>query len=212
MYKILAFSDIHANEEALDALRRLSAKENFDAIICAGDLTNRGPVSYARELLELFEKKFYFVHGNMDSQNVVDELRNHKGFIHGKKLPFFDWNIVGLGGSNPTPFATPSEYSESQIEYILQTAEADYNSIVVSHPPPKNYFDLVGESNHVGSSSVLAFMEKVKPLMLICGHIHEHAGKKIVGDTLIVKLPAAEALQAAKILIGTSIKVEFFSL
>ncbi|MEM4196803.1 MAG: metallophosphoesterase, partial [Candidatus Anstonellaceae archaeon] len=69
MYKFLAFSDIHASEEALDALRRISARENFDAVLCVGDITNRGPVAYARELIGLFEN-FYFVHGNMDSPNV----------------------------------------------------------------------------------------------------------------------------------------------
>ncbi|MCX8163501.1 MAG: metallophosphoesterase [Candidatus Micrarchaeota archaeon] len=211
MYKFLAFSDIHASEEALDALRRLTARESFDAILCAGDLTNRGPVSYVKELLELFDK-FYFVHGNMDSSIIIDEIRNHPGYLHGKKINFGEWNFVGLGGSNPTPFSTPSEYSEKQLEHFLELTEADYNSIVLSHPPPKGIFDVVGDGQHVGSTAVLDFIKKVKPLMLICGHIHENVGKTIVDETLIVKLPAAEELKAAKIIISDKIKVEFFSL
>jgi Icc-related predicted phosphoesterase len=210
--KILAFSDIHSSEEALDGLRRLNAKEEFDAIICAGDITNRGPLSFAKDLIELFPKNFYFVHGNMDSQNIVDELRLYPGYIHGKKIRFFEYNLIGLGGSNPTPFSTPSEYSETQLASILENTGGNYNSILVSHTPPKGFFDVVGENQHVGSEAVLNFINKTKPLIVFCGHIHEHFGKKIYEDTLIIKLPAAENLKVAKVSITNAIKVEFVSL
>jgi Icc-related predicted phosphoesterase len=212
MYKLLAFSDLHSDEEALDGLRMLSARENFDAIICAGDITNRGPLSYAKDLINLFDQKFYFVHGNMDTSIVIDELRKHKGYIHGRKLNFLDWNIVGIGGSNPTPFSTPSEMSELQIKELLNDCEPDYNTILVSHAPPKGFFDLVNENSHVGSEAILEVLEKTKPLMLLCGHIHEHFGKKIYNDSLIIKLPAAENKKAAKITISNKIDVEFINL
>lgn len=208
--KILAFSDIHADEDALEGLRMLGAKEDYDAVICAGDFSNRGPLSFVEELLELFGEKFYFVHGNMDTAPVVDRLRQEKNYLHGRKMKLGEWELAGLGGSNPTPFNTPSELSERQIEHILKSADISENTILVSHPPPKGIFDTVGGGLHAGSEAVKECMEEKRPLMLICGHIHEHEGKKIVGDTLVVKLPAAETRRAARIRIGDKIEVEFF--
>lgn len=208
--RILAFSDIHADEDALDGLRALASKEEYDVVLFAGDMTNRGPLSYAQDLLSLFGEKFYFVHGNMDSSAVVDILRPQPHYIHGRKVPLGEWNLVGLGGSNPTPFQTPSELGEIQIEHILASAGVDDHSILISHPPPYGHFDSVG-GLHVGSKSVAAAIAKYRPLMVLCGHLHEHEGQSVVDHTLVVKLGAANARRAADIRIGEDIAVRFLS-
>ncbi len=205
---ILAFSDIHADEEALDGLRALASKNTYSAVFCVGDMTNRGPVTYAQDLISLFDENFYFVHGNMDSAPVVDFLRPQAGYVHGRRISFDEWNIVGLGGSNPTPFSTPSELSESQIEHILGTTGVDDHTILLSHPPPYGVFDQVG-GMHVGSKAVRDCITKNKPLMVLCGHIHEHEGQSVVDQTLVVKLGSAEARRAADITITDEIRVNF---
>ena len=208
--RILAFSDIHADEDALDGLRSLASRSIYDAALCVGDLTNRGPVSYAQDLIELFGDKFYFIHGNMDSAPVVDFMRPQNGYIHGRKVKLGEWNLVGLGGSNPTPFQTPSELSESQLEHILKSAGVNDHTILLSHPPPYGVFDNVG-GMHVGSKAVRSCIEANRPLMVLCGHIHEHEGQSIVGHTLVVKLGAAQARRAADITIDDEIRVNFIS-
>lgn len=207
--RILAFSDLHADEDALDGLRALAMREQYDAVVMAGDFTNRGPVSFAQDVLDLFGPKLYCVHGNMDSPAVVDLLRASPHYLHGRKMPFGEWNLVGIGGSNPTPFNTPSEMSESQFEQILKNTGVDERTILVSHPPPRGFFDRVGDLS-VGSTAVRSIMESQRPLMVICGHIHEHEGQRIAGDTLVVKLPAAQSRRAASIVIGEDIDVRFF--
>ncbi|MCX8174972.1 MAG: metallophosphoesterase [Candidatus Micrarchaeota archaeon] len=209
--KLLALSDLHSDEALLDRLRALSARKSYDLVVFCGDITNRGPAAYAEEAVSLFQKCFA-VHGNMDTQDVVEKLRQKGVLIHGKKVEVGDWNFVGLGGSNPTPFGTPSEYSEEQIEAFLSQAGVDEFSIVVSHPPPYGLFDEVAGGLHIGSRAVRKVVEQKKPIMLICGHVHEHEGKEILGQTLIVKLPPAERLSAAEITITDSIEVKFISL
>ncbi|MFH1094916.1 MAG: metallophosphoesterase [Candidatus Micrarchaeota archaeon] len=208
--RILAFADTHSDEEAFDGPRQLATKDDFDLVLAVGDLTTRGPVSYAQELLDLFEEKICFVHGNMDSGAVLDMMRERAGYIHGRKKKIGEWNLVGLGGSNPTPFSTPSEMSEKQIETILRNVEVDRFSIVASHPPPKGLFDQVGDMN-VGSLAVREMIERAHPLLVVCAHIHEQEGQAVHGDTLVVKVGAAEARRAARIVIGDDIAVEFFT-
>ncbi len=208
--KLLAISDLHSDESLLDRLRAASAKSKYDAVLFCGDLTTRGPVSYAEEVISLF-KKPYAVHGNMDPPEVIDKLKEKGIFVHGKKVKLGEWNLVGLGGSNKTPFGTPSELSEEEIESSLSNAGVDEFSIVLSHPPPYGFFDEVG-SMHVGSRAVRKIVEKKKPILLICGHIHEHEGEKILGDTLIVKLKSAEKGRAAEIDIKDTIEVNFIDL
>ncbi len=84
-------------------------------------------------------------------------------------------------------------------------------SIVLCHPPPYGAFDSVGPM-HVGSRAVRKMVEEKKPILLICGHIHEYEGKEILGETLIVKLGPAEKMRAAEIEIDDTIDVKFISL
>jgi Icc-related predicted phosphoesterase len=209
--KLLALSDLHGEEEVLDRLRALSARGGYDAVLFCGDLTNRGPASYAAEAVSQFPRT-YSVFGNMDTPEVIDALRQSGTLIHGKKVKLGEWNLVGLGGSNETPFGTPTELSEEEIESTLNKADVDEFSIVLSHPPPYGVFDEVGNGMHAGSKSVRKMVEEKRPILLICGHIHEHEGKDILGETLVVKLPPAERLRAAHIEIKDSIEASFIDL
>ena len=98
--KLLALSDLHADEELLDRLRAISSRSQYDAVLYCGDITNRGPVSYAEEAVKIFPN-VYAVHGNMDTPEVVQALSSLGVLIHGKKVRLGEWNLVGLGGSNP---------------------------------------------------------------------------------------------------------------
>ncbi|MCX6769217.1 MAG: metallophosphoesterase [Candidatus Micrarchaeota archaeon] len=208
--KILALSDLHSDELLLDRLRAISSRDSYDLVLFCGDLTDRGPASYAESVLSLFPKA-YAVPGNMDTPEVTATLQELGVSIHGKKIKLKEWNLVGLGGSNPTPFGTPNEMSEAEIEATLRKAGVDEFSIVLSHPPPYGMFDSVGGAS-VGSTAVRKIVEEKRPILLICGHVHEYEGKDILGETLVVKLGPADRLRAAQITISDSIEVNFISL
>lgn len=48
--------------------------------------------------------------------------------------------------------------------------------IVVSHGPPVGYGDRTSGGEHVGSKALLDFIERRKPRLVVCGHIHEGYG------------------------------------
>jgi hypothetical protein len=56
--------------------------------------------------------------------------------------------------------------------------------IIVSHSPPYGYGDFVkGDQGkrdpHQGSKALLAAIDRVRPSIVICGHIHEGVGKSV---------------------------------
>lgn len=93
--------------------------------------------------------------------------------------------------STPTPFATPSEVSESELSQMINTAFAkvdDFDSLVfVSHTPPLNTkVDVLSSGQHVGSPAVRRFIEKIQPDICLTGHIHEARGVDRIGKTVII--------------------------
>jgi len=72
--KLLALCDMHADEELMDRLHAVSARNPYDAVLFCGDFTNRGRSLMLKRAVSLFPKCFA-VHGNMDTNEVADALR-----------------------------------------------------------------------------------------------------------------------------------------
>ncbi|MEM3030813.1 MAG: metallophosphoesterase [Candidatus Micrarchaeia archaeon] len=210
--KLLALADIHADEATVDRLRVRLSKNPYDAVLVAGDLTNHGPLSFAQDLLSFLDRT-YAIHGNMDPPEVARLLEEKGVGIHGKRVPLGGgYAVAGFGGSNPTPFNTPTEYSEEEITSGLSRLRIDPKTILLTHAPPYGLLDTVGEGIHVGSKSIRAVIEAKQPLLNICGHIHECEGEGEIGKTKVIKLGAAEKGKAAEITIDKEIKTKFIFL
>ena len=58
--------------------------------------------------------------------------------------------------------------------------------VLVCHGPPLGYGDRAGGGRRVGSSALTDAVDRVRPRLLVCGHIHEDPGRFTRGETLIV--------------------------
>jgi len=176
--KLLIFSDIH--NDAL-ALRRLMSIE-ADYYFCAGDLVNfaRGLDAMA-EIMQPRADRVYILPGNHESAANIADLCARYGFhdFHGQHMQIGDFEVVGLGYSNPTPFDTPGEYSEAELETRLNAFDGLKPMIAICHAPPfGTSLDRITNLKHAGSRSVREFIRREQPRYFFCGHIHEAAGSQ----------------------------------
>lgn len=58
--------------------------------------------------------------------------------------------------------------------------------ILITHGPPMGILDLTLRGDTPGCASLLTYVEKIKPVLHIFGHIHEAYGKIKQGDTLFI--------------------------
>ncbi len=183
--KVLAISDTHSN---FLVLKEILESENFDAIFVCGDITDfRGEdVLRFEQIVREVGVPCFAVHGNCDDELAIKLLEKSEvvTFLHGKSVTFNDFTLHGVGGSNQTPFYTPSEYSEEYLEELIKGFEFGDENILISHCPPYGVLDRTYEGIHAGSTAVslnLKFFDVV-----VCGHIHEAKGVERIRETLVV--------------------------
>ncbi|NPE27292.1 metallophosphoesterase [Methanococcoides sp. SA1] len=186
--KILAIADIHGNFSHLEDIKEKAGK--IDVVVISGDITNFGPSSQVDNLKGIFNVPVFAVPGNCDQRDIIEVLDNSEIVnLHKNTEKMGEFTFVGIGGSSPTPFNTPFELEEQEIEDALEpmfnTCDEDCKStiVLVSHAPPKGLLDSISGDN-VGSASVAKFIDR--STLVICAHIHEARGFARSGDTFLV--------------------------
>lgn len=189
MKKLLAFSDLHANVRAAERLVELAAE--VDILVGAGDFGNmRRGVGIVFEVLKGVEKPAVLVPGNAES---AEELREacagwpRAVVLHGDGVTVGGVRFFGIGGGIPvTPFGAWSyDFTEEEAEQMLTKCEGC--DVLVSHSPPFGVVDVSSRGRHLGSRALLAAVERLRPELVVCGHIHESGGKwGVVGETAVV--------------------------
>jgi len=191
--KLLMITDIHGDTENLE---KIIKRENYDAVLCAGDLSDANEFSdYNAQLdkvLDIFEKQGVMtkaVPGNMDpEEECVRELIQRRMNIHKKIASFEDFEAVGFGGGI-TPFGTPFEPEGAEIKNAVETLydrmKADRKFGVIHQPPADSQLDMA-DGDHVGSQEVREIIEDKEFELILTGHIHESRGRDEISETTIV--------------------------
>lgn len=200
--KIIAFGDIHMT--AAEA-GKIPGIMDADLILLTGDLTNFGGAKEVKTVLDdilQLNPNVLAQFGNLDNPDVNEYLEQLGLNLHGQaRLVNKEVCLIGVGGSNFTPFHTPSEFSERQLHAIgdrafqqgreftalgQQLHNKKIPQILVSHVPPYNTLvDRLHSGKHVGSKAIRAIIEQYQPDLCITGHIHEAKGRDTIGETLI---------------------------
>lgn len=190
--KIIAFGDVHMD---LGRYNSIPGIKEADLVIITGDITNFGHKSDAGLIIKEIKSandRVLALAGNLDESDVDDYLTTIGINLHGRGETVENGiGIFGLGGSNPTPFNTPNEFSEDEMATLLEKgfekARDATLTILVSHTPPLNTkTDLLPSGVHVGSKAVRAFIENNQPDLCLTGHIHESRAEDYISKTHIL--------------------------
>lgn len=191
--KFLALSDCHGEYSRISQI--LFKAGPVDAVCVLGDITDFGPNNLVFELISIIgnEAPILMIPGNCDLPTIIETIDESSAInLHLKSFDYNDIKFIGLGGSNPTPFNTPFEMTEEEIEIYMREllSEVSNTTVLLTHAPPKGYLDEVNGRN-VGSDAVGKAVGVVD--VIGCAHIHEQRGVVRSGKTTIVN-PGMAAL------------------
>jgi hypothetical protein len=182
---------------------RIPGIKEADLVILNGDLTNYGGPKETKTVLDDIMKinpNVLAQFGNLDCRDVDDYLEKLGINLHGQaRLVQREVCLIGVGGSNFTPFHTPSEFPEKEIAQLadrafrqgkefISLAEPLHNRkiprILISHVPPfDTEVDKLHNGKHVGSKAIRSIIELYQPELCITGHIHEAKGMDTILKT-----------------------------
>lgn len=187
--KLLAFVDLHADAAVLKKLVERAQKKDIDLIVCAGDFSVfENHMDYVLKKLDAIGKQVLMIPGNHETpERLRKELAKYKNlvYLHEQMLTYEGWLFFGWGTDG---FSRHSEQFRKVAREWRRKLTVDNTQIVlVTHAPPSEtkLDELSGE--HVGNVDIRTEIERIKPHLVICGHLHENEGKvDKVGVTKIV--------------------------
>jgi Icc-related predicted phosphoesterase len=191
MMNVLLLADLHGQYGLMDSFLDLQP----DAVFIAGDITNMGPVSDVETLFPRIDVPCFAVPGNCDPKEILDALDQSECVsLHGSQMNLGKMTLVGVGGSNPTPFNTPFELTDKQIDDLLHVPmrkmEKAIHNVLITHAPPLGVLDSIN-GNNTGSASIRRHSSSFD--LVCCAHIHENRGV-VVEDGITFVNPGPGAM------------------
>jgi Icc-related predicted phosphoesterase len=195
--KLLLFSDLHTDTAA--ATRIVDLAGDVDIAIGAGDFANaRRGISACVDILKQIQKPTVLVPGNNESYDELVNACSGWGsvhILHGEGVELSGVPFFGVGGGIPiTPFGSWSfDVSEDEATQLLRDCPA--GAVLVSHSPPKGAVDQASSGQSLGSTAVRDAIFRIKPRLVVCGHIHACAGQRTaLGSTPVINAGPAGVL------------------
>ncbi len=190
--KILAAGDIHGDTGLAERLAEKAKKEQVNLVILCGDLTF-AEIS-TKGIIGPFKKrneKVLIIPGNHETVATADflaELYDVKN-IHGYSVKYGDVGIFGAGGANIGLF----QMSEKEIYDLLKKGfdKIKYlkKKIMVTHVHPAGTKMEKFTNVFPGSEGIRNAIEKFKPDLVLCSHVHEAEGiEEKIGKTKIINV------------------------
>jgi Icc-related predicted phosphoesterase len=201
------FYPLRCDSEELD---RLVADKEHRSAVMDRELTRTVErwLALAEERLAGTEVVCVSLPGN-DDELAIDAALNASSRIpnsDGRLLRFGELQIIGYGASNPTPWDSPREFAEEEIERRLReiTVGVDPELPLIANihvPPYRSTLDdapLVNDDltpvikggnpvvGPVGSHAVRSFLEETQPWLSLHGHIHESRNMTKIGRTVAI--------------------------
>lgn len=189
--RIAAISDTHEQHRALTIPK-------CDILVCAGDITNTGSMAAAEDFNSWCGElrrdgvvgEIVLIAGNHDLTAERNPSHWCNIFTDAIYLEHFGEDVCGLNffGSPWTPkFGVGWAFNatKSQLATLWQQIP-DNVDILVTHGPPKGCQDMTDRGVAAGCEDLRLAINRTKPILHICGHIHEGYGVGRVHETVVM--------------------------
>ncbi len=190
--KILAAGDIHGDTSLAKRLANQAEKDNVDLVVLCGDLT------YAEKsttgIIGPFvnkQKKILLIPGNHETVATADFLAELYGAtnLHGYSIKCGDIGFFGCGGANIGLFQLSEEEIYNLIKKGYDRIKDAKTKIMVTHVHPSGSLMERFTKFLPGSDGVRKAMERFKPDILLCSHVHEAEGiEEMIGKTKVINV------------------------
>jgi uncharacterized protein len=183
MTRVLAFSDMHLSRRCAEDI--CAAAADADLVIGVGDFcAQRRGLDDAMAMLAPVLPKAVLIPGNAESADELRAAADPATVLHGEAAERAGLRLFGLGYAVPrTPFGAWScDLDEDEAEALLgrmrpaDGAPDGAPDILIVHSPPKGVADRTSGGALVGSTAVRAAIERCRPRLVLCGHIHDSWG------------------------------------
>ncbi len=204
--KLLVLTDLHQKTNMVPWINDLIDTERPDAVLCLGDITDLGTTEDAVSIISSIHGKKYVLPGNCDTWDVPRAVSGIAVDMHGRSAEILGHYIAGLGGGTVSPFNSPFELTENEIDSGLRPISKK-GMILMTHAPAFDTFDHIPNGTPVGSRAIRKILEEFEPILAVSGHIHEDIGIKTVGRTVCVNPgPAMDGRAAVIEIEGSDVK------
>ena len=185
--KFLLFSDVHDDIKQTKKLLQRAHEKKVDIIIVPGDFTEFD--TGLRRMLKMFNETkvpVYVLHGNHENlEKLESTIKDYPNLTLFHKDHFIVDDIVFLGYGGDGFSRQDSEFRK--IARTWYGKFKDKRVVLITHGPPyKTKLDKL-KAGHVGNMDYRIFIERIKPLMAISGHLHDTMGEQDeIGDTILL--------------------------
>ncbi|MBD0281537.1 MAG: metallophosphoesterase family protein [Thermoleophilaceae bacterium] len=191
--RLLAFSDLHRDVRQARRLAGMAAEA--DVVLAAGDFASihHGLDETLAPLREIGTPTLVVPGNNETEAALRDACADWSAatVLHGGGTEIDGTVFWGLGAGVPvTPWDWSFDLDEQRAAEML--AHCPEGAVLVVHSAPKGHVD-----NGLGSEAILRAIERVRPPLAVCGHIHECWGQESsAGTSRIVNVgPAGSVLE-----------------
>ena len=207
--KIFAAADIHGSQYRLNIiLDHIELTKPDIAVIC-GDITQFGPGEIAENFLNQIPVDILAIPGNIDTLDVGDAIiASSAENIDRKRIMKNDIPFIGIGGELPASLADISIKVNKQQKHLHDILNE--TSVLVTHVPPYKTQDRVFLGHHIGSKELRQYVDRCKPRLVLCGHVHEDPGVMHLDKTIVVNCSIGKKTGGALIDINDDIDVSLF--
>jgi Icc-related predicted phosphoesterase len=191
MTRIVCIADLHEHLVDIPAC---------DLLLIAGDISFafKGDVrskhaflagAFKEWLARVPAEEVVLVAGNHDQSieawGLPEGLRCH--YLQDEGIALFGLKLWGTPWQpwfHDWAFNAPRRHGEAFLASKFELIPAD-TDVVVAHGPPYGYGDRTRDE-HLGSTAMTETLERVRPRLMVCGHIHPAYGRYRLGETEIV--------------------------